>query len=108
MLALIGEQAQQGSLIGMFIPMILVFAVFYFLLIRPQQKQAKQHTAMLGNLRVGDEVITRSGFHGRMHGIDGLVCTVEIANNVRVQMNKDQVATVKNAESKGTSVTTAA
>lgn len=99
-LTLLQDAAQQpqGSVFGMFVPMILVFVVFYFLLIRPQQKQQKQLQGMIANLRAGDDVITRSGVHGRITSINDNLCTVEIAKNVEVTMNKDQVAFVKNQE----------
>lgn len=99
MMLLLAQQAQnQGSLLGMFLPMILVFVVFYFLLIRPQQKQAKKLQQMIGAMKAGDDVITRSGIHGRITGIDNGTCLVEIASNVRVKMNKDQIALVKNQD----------
>ncbi len=96
---LLAEQTQQqGSLIGMFLPMILVFVVFYFLLIRPQQKQAKKHQQMITEMRAGDEIVTRSGFHGRIISLEEGVCTIELGSNVRVKMNKDQVALVKSKD----------
>lgn len=91
-------QPSQGSLFGMFVPMLLVFGVFYFLLIRPQQKQQKKLQTMVAAMRSGDEVVTRSGIHGKLAGIDNGTCTVEIARNVQVKMNKDQIALVKNPE----------
>ena len=84
-----------GGSFGMFLPMILVFAIFYLLMIRPQQKQRKQHQALLGNLKKGDEVITASGIHGKVHGIAENIATIEIAENVRIKMDKQQVAVVK-------------
>lgn len=86
-----------GGLFGAFVPMLLVFAVFYFLLIRPQQKQQKKLKAMVEAMRQGDEVITRSGIHGRVTSLEDSVIMVEIANNVKVKMNRDQVALVKTA-----------
>lgn len=98
-LAQAAEQATpQGSILGMFLPMILVFGVFYFLLIRPQQKQQKKLQAMVEAMRPGDEVVTRSGLHGRITSIDGALCKVRIATNVDVTMGKDAIALVKNAE----------
>lgn len=75
--------------------MILVFVIFYFLMIRPQQKQRKQHQALLSNLKKGDEVITSSGIYGKVTGIADNVVTVEIADNVRIKLDKAQVATIK-------------
>ncbi|MBI2343853.1 MAG: preprotein translocase subunit YajC [Deltaproteobacteria bacterium] len=99
MLLLAAQGGQpQGNLFSMLLPMLLVFAVFYFLLIRPQQKQAKKHQQMLTTLRTGDDVVTRSGIHGRVTAIEEGICSVEIATNVRVRMNKDQIALVKNLD----------
>ncbi len=82
---------------GMFLPMVLVFGIFYVLMIRPQQKQRKQHQQLLQNLKKGDEVITTAGIHARVSGIADNIVTLEIADNVRVKMDKQQVATVKTA-----------
>ena len=84
----------QGGIFGMFFPMILIFVVFYFLLIRPQQKQQKKLQEMLTNLHKGDAVITRGGIHGKVTDIDGSLLTVEIANNINVKMNRDAVTSV--------------
>lgn len=86
-----------GGMAGLFLPMIVVFGIFYFLMIRPQQKQAKKVKAMLEAVRKGDDVITRSGIHGKVHGIADNVVTLEIAENVRIKMNKDQIGFVKQA-----------
>jgi preprotein translocase subunit YajC len=81
----------------MFLPMVLVFVIFYFLMIRPQQKQRKQHQVLLQGLKKGDEVVTTAGIHGRVHGVADNVVTLEIADNVRIKMDKQQVASVKTA-----------
>lgn len=86
-----------GGIGGMLIPMVVVFAIFYFLMIRPQQKQAKKMKAMLESVRKGDDVVTRSGIHAKVHGIADNIVTLEIAENVRVKMNKDQIGFVKPA-----------
>ncbi len=80
----------------MFLPMILVFVIFYFLLIRPQSKQRKQHQELLNTLKKGDEVVTSAGIHGKVHGVADNVVTLEIADNVRVKMDKQQITSVKN------------
>lgn len=87
----------KGGAFGMFLPMILVFVIFYFLMIRPQQKQRKQHQALLGGLKKGDDVVTTAGIHGKVTGIADNIVTLEIADNVRIKMEKQQVATVKPA-----------
>lgn len=74
--------------------LILMFAVFYFLLIRPQQKKAKQHKEMLANLRKGDDVLTGGGIYGKITGIADEVVVVEIAPQVRVKMARSHVQAV--------------
>src|SRR6267143_29285 len=69
----------------------IFFGIFYFMIIRPQQKQQKTHKSFLESLKKGDEVITNGGLIGRIAGVQGDVLTLEIANNVRVRVLKDQV-----------------
>ncbi len=83
----------------MFLPMILVFGIFYLLLIRPQSKQRKKHQELLGKLKKGDDVVTTSGIHGKIAGVADTLVTLEIADNVRVKMDRQQVATIKQAAS---------
>ena len=75
-----------------FLPLILIFVVFYFLLIRPQQKQAKQHQQFLADLKSGDKVITRGGIHGTITGLTDTVITVEIADNLRIKVSRDAIS----------------
>ena len=74
-----------------FIPLILMFVIFYFLLIRPQQKKTKEHRQMIDNLKTGDRIITSGGLHGRITGISESALTVEIAEKVRVKVNRGSV-----------------
>ncbi len=74
-----------------FIPLILIFVVFYFLLIRPQQKQAKQHQAFLNDLKKGNRIVTKGGLHGVITGIKDSVITLEIAKDVEVKVSRDSV-----------------
>ena len=83
-----------------FIPLILVFVIFYFLLIRPQQKKAKEHREMVGNLRKGDRILTSGGIYGRITGLDDTTLTVEIADKVRVKLNRGNVAALAQPSSK--------
>ena len=77
-----------------FAPIILIFVVFYFLLIRPQQKRAKEHRNLLGNLKEGDQVITSGGIYGRITGIRDDKVTLEISDKVRVKVNRGNIAGV--------------
>jgi len=76
-----------------FVPLILIFVVFYFLLIRPQQKKAKEHQKFLSNLKKGAEVVTSGGIHGRITGLTDTVVTMEIADGVRIKVNRSAVLT---------------
>ncbi|QQR81980.1 MAG: preprotein translocase subunit YajC [Deltaproteobacteria bacterium] len=89
------QPASPASSLQMFLPMILVFVIFYFLLIRPQSKQRKQHQDLLNTLKKGDEVVTAGGIHGKVHGVADNIVTLEIADNVRVKMDKQQITSVK-------------
>jgi len=80
-----------GGGFSAFVPLILMFAIFYFLLIRPQQKKTKQHREMLGSLKKGDRIITGGGIHGRVTGLTDTTLTVEIADKVRVKVNRGNV-----------------
>ena len=88
-----GVPAQPG-MGGMLVPFVAMFAVMYFLMIRPQQKKAKEQAEMLNSLKHGDEVLTTSGILGKVTGITEKVVTVEVADNVRVKMLKSQVSQV--------------
>ena len=79
----------EGSGIGQFIPLILIFVIFYFFLIRPQQKKVKEHKAMVENLKRGDKVITSGGITGTIERIiDNDKVEVEISENVKVEIVK--------------------
>lgn len=86
-----GAVGGSGGGFSAFIPLILMFAIFYFLLIRPQQKKAKQHREMIGSLKKGDRIITSGGIHGRITGTTDTTLTVEIAEKVRVKVNRGNV-----------------
>jgi len=75
-----------------FLPLILIFVIFYFLLIRPQSKKAKEHRNMLENLKKGDKVITTGVIYGVIEGIEGDTLTIKIAENVKVKTGRAAVA----------------
>jgi preprotein translocase subunit YajC len=88
-----GQGGDTNALMG-FLPMILIFAVFYFLLIRPQQKKAKDLKVMLDSLKKGDAIITQGGLHGKIVAISDQVLTVEIAPKVQVRVSRSHVAAI--------------
>ena len=84
-----------GSGIEAFLPLILIFVVFYFLLIRPQQKKMKEHKAMLGAVRRGDKIVTGGGIIGTITKvIDEIEVTVEIADGVKVRVQRGLISSV--------------
>jgi preprotein translocase subunit YajC len=74
-----------------FLPLILIFAVFYFLLIRPQQKKAKEQQNFLAGLQKGTLVVTNGGLHGVITGLTDTVVTLEIADKVRVKVSRQHI-----------------
>ena len=83
------------------VPIVLMLLVIYFLLIRPQQKQAREHEEMLRALKKGDEVVTQSGLIGRIHGIGEKIVTLEVARDTRVRVLKSQIAGPFRGEAEG-------
>jgi len=81
-----------GGGFAAFLPLILLFAIFYFLLIRPQQKRQKEHRQLLAGLRKGDKVVTGGGIHGTIVSLTDTVATLEIADKVRVKVNRGAIA----------------
>jgi preprotein translocase subunit YajC len=82
-----------GSLVS-FAPLILVFIIFYILLIRPQQKKAKTHQQMLGQLKKNDEVMTSGGIYGKVVALADTVVTLEVAPNVRIRVHRPQISDI--------------
>jgi preprotein translocase subunit YajC len=89
-----GGAASSGSAGGLasFIPLVLMFVIFYFLLIRPQQKKTKEHRDMVAGIKKGDRIITSGGIHGQITAVDDTTLTVEISDKVRVKLNRANVA----------------
>jgi len=77
-----------------FIPLIFMFAIFYFLLIRPQQKKAKEHRQLLESLQKGDQIVTAGGIHGKVTALEHGVATIEVATGVNIRINKGFIATI--------------
>ena len=89
-----GAQAQGTGGFSSLVPIILMFVIFYFLLIRPQQKKAKDHREMISHLKKGDRIITSGGLHGRITAVSDATMTVEIADKVRVKIARSNVSQV--------------
>ncbi len=91
--------AQDGAAVGglgatfiQMAPLLLIFVIFYFLLIRPQQKKQKAHQEMLASLKKGDRVVTNGGVFGTVYKLGESVITLEISDKVRIQLERHQVA----------------
>jgi preprotein translocase subunit YajC len=84
---------QTGALMQ-FLPLVLIFVVFYFLLIRPQSKRAKEHSAMIAALETGAEVVTSGGILGKVVELGDQILTVEIAEGVKVKVQRHTVTQV--------------
>lgn len=85
---------EPGPMAGFLIQLVLVFAIFYFLLIRPQQKKMKEHEDMLNAIKPKDEIITGGGIYAKVVKADDAVLTVEIANGVEIKISRSSVREV--------------
>ncbi len=90
-----GGQGGAGGLLGSLVPLILIFVVFYFLLIRPQQKRAKEHKSMIDNIKKGDKIITSGGIFGVIEAVGTNTVTVKIGENVKVKLGKAYIASLR-------------
>lgn len=91
-----GAPAGAGDFIGMVLPLVLIMGVFYFLLIRPQQKKMKEHQAMLSKVTKGDTVVTQGGLIGKVvRVVDEQELLVEVGENVKVRVLKSGLADVR-------------
>ena len=79
-----------------FVPLILMFVIFYFLLIRPQQKKAKEHQKMIDNIKKGDRVITSGGIHGTITSLGDTSVSIEIAEKVKIKLSRGNIAALLN------------
>ncbi len=86
-----GAGSPGGSLLG-FLPLVLMLVVFYFLMIRPQQKRMKEHTAMVAALKKGDEVVLNGGLGGTISKVGDAYMMLRVAENVEVSAQKSAVA----------------
>ncbi len=81
-----------GTMISFVLPMVFMVVIFYFLLIRPQQKKAKEHKALLDNLKVDDVIMTSGGIIGKIVNIDDQLVSLEVADKVRIRVARPYVA----------------
>lgn len=89
---------QGGSLSATLIQLTLILLIFYFLLVRPQQKKIKEHNELVENLKIGDRVVTNGGLYGKVAKTNGMEITLEVAENVKVVVDRMAIATLAIAE----------
>lgn len=85
-------QGQNQNPIMAFLPLILLIVIFYFMLIRPQQKRAKEHRMMLSELKAGDKVFTVGGIRGTVVAVDDVKIVLRVSDNTKISFNKSAVA----------------
>ncbi len=83
-----------SSLLSSLLPFLLIIAVFYFLILRPQQKRQKERAKLLEGVQKGDKIITSGGMHGTIEGLEDNAVLVKIADNVKVKMDKSAIGTI--------------
>jgi preprotein translocase subunit YajC len=88
------EPAAQPNLLGGLLPLIIIFVLFYFLLIRPQTKRAKEHKQMVAALQKGDEVVTGGGILGRITDVEESFVSLEIAQGVQIKVQRSSIASL--------------
>lgn len=81
-----------ASTLGTILPLVLIFVVFYFLLIRPQTKRAKEHREMVAKVAAGDEIVTNGGILGRVTEVGDSFVTLQVSSGVAIQIQKFQIA----------------
>lgn len=93
--------AQAPSPIAQFAPLIFIGVIFYFLLIRPQQKQRKEQQALIASLKTGDKVVTSSGIYGLISNVKETTVLLKIADNVKIEIDKAAIASVVKSSTQG-------
>ena len=92
--AMAAEPAAQGDLLTSFLPLIVIFVIFYFLLIRPQSKKAKEQKQMVAALAKGDEIVTNGGVLGKITKVGDNFLALEVADGVQLKIQRHAVATL--------------
>ena len=87
--------APPQNLLVTMMPLVFIFVIFYFLLIRPQQKKQKEHEALVKAVKTGDQVVTSSGIHGTISNVKDKTVIVKIADNVKVEFDRGAIASVE-------------
>lgn len=91
-----GGEAGGGSMVSTLIMFGAIFAIFYFMIIRPQQKKTKEREALLGALKKGDKIVTNGGMHGSIAGLDEKTCLVDFGNNIKIKFDRSAISGIDN------------
>ena len=91
-----------GSMVSTLIMFGAIFAIFYFMIIRPQQKKAKEREALLTALKKGDKIVTNGGMHGVIAGLDEKTCLVDFGNNLKIKFDRSAIAAVDSGKKEET------
>lgn len=87
-----------GSMYSTLIMFAAIFAIFYFMIIRPQQKRAKERDGMLKELKKGDKIVTSGGIHGTIAGLDEKTLLLDLGNNVKIKVERSAIGTVEKSK----------
>ncbi|MCB9206703.1 MAG: preprotein translocase subunit YajC [Ignavibacteriales bacterium] len=94
LIAMAPQGGEGGSMVSTLIMFGAIFAIFYFMIIRPQQKKQKERDALLSSVKKGDKIITASGIHGSIAGIDEKTVLVDVGNNTKIKMERTAIGQV--------------
>jgi preprotein translocase subunit YajC len=95
-----GSGAGGGSMVSTFVMFGAIFLIFYFMIIRPQQKRAKEREKLLASIEKGDKVITSGGVHGTVAGVEEKTVLLQVTENVKLKIERSAIATILNRDSK--------
>jgi preprotein translocase subunit YajC len=102
-----GGAAPQPDLLQTLLPFLFMGVIFYFLLIRPQQKRQKQHQQLMASLKSGDRVVTSSGIHGLIANVKETTFLLKVADNVKIEIDKSSIAGVEKSSEPKAAITEA-
>ncbi len=94
LLIAMAPQNGEGSMVSTLIMFGAIFAIFYFMIIRPQQKKQKEREALLNSVKKGDKIITGSGIHGTIAGLDDATVLIDVGNNTKIKMERSAIGQV--------------
>ena len=94
LIAMSPQGGEGGSMVSTIIMFGAIFLIFYFMIIRPQQKKSKDRAKLLSNLEKGDKVVTSGGIHGIISGLDDKTCLLQVSDNLKIKVERSAIGTV--------------